>query len=78
VYLLISLAQWEKAVEYYQRVIEIDDLTEDFYQNLLLCYQQLGQKAEAIKVYKRCCKVFSAVLGIEPSSKTVVIYNSLL
>jgi LuxR family maltose regulon positive regulatory protein len=70
--------QWEKAVEYYLRAIEIDDLTEDFYQNLMLCYQQLDQKAEAIKVYKRCCKVFSAVLGIEPSSKTVAIYKSLL
>ena len=70
--------QWEKAVECYQRALEIDDLTEDFYQNLMLCYQQLDQKAEAIKVYKRCCKVFSAVLGIEPSSKTVAIYKSLL
>jgi LuxR family maltose regulon positive regulatory protein len=75
---LQKFGQWEKAVEYYQRAIEIDDLTEDFYQNLMLCYQQLDQKAEAIKVYKRCCKVFSAVLGIEPSSKTVAIYKSLL
>lgn len=67
----------EKAVECYQKALEVDDLTEDFYQNLMLCYQQLDQKAEAIKVYQRCCKVFSAILGIEPSSKTNAIYKEL-
>jgi DNA-binding SARP family transcriptional activator len=44
----------------------------------MVCYQHLGQQAEAVRVYKRCRDVLSATLGIEPSSKTVAIYKSLL
>jgi DNA-binding SARP family transcriptional activator len=70
--------QWEQAVECYQRALEVDDLSEDFYQNLMVCYQQLGQHAEAIGVYNRCRKILSATLGIEPSPKTETIYKAIL
>lgn len=74
---LERMGKWDKAVEYYQQALEVDDLAEEFYQCLMKCYQHLGQQAEAMKVYKRCRNVLSAVLGIEPSSKTEDIYKSL-
>jgi LuxR family maltose regulon positive regulatory protein len=74
---LEQTGQCEKAVEYYQRALEIDNLTEEFYQQLMFCYQHLDQQAEAMKVYKRCRKVLSAVLGIEPSSKTEAMYKKI-
>ncbi len=70
--------QFEKAVDNYREALEVDDLTELFYQNLMVCYQQLGQKAEAVKIYERCRNTLSSVLGIEPSPKTEVIYKALL
>jgi ATP/maltotriose-dependent transcriptional regulator MalT/DNA-binding SARP family transcriptional activator len=70
--------QWEKAIECYQRGLEIDDLSEEFYQGLMNCYQHLGQKAKALSVYNRCKRVLSSTLGIEPSPKTEAIYKSLL
>lgn len=70
--------QWQGAVEHYQRAIEIDDLTEEFYQHLMLSYQTLGQKAEAVKIYKRCCTMLSDVLGISPSPRTEAIYNDMI
>jgi DNA-binding SARP family transcriptional activator len=70
--------QWEKAVECYQRALEVDQLAEEFYQNLMICYKQLGQNAKAIEVYKRCRKMLTSVLGIEPSPKTEAIHKTLV
>ena len=69
--------QWRKAVEYYRKAIEIDDLTEDFYRDLMICHQKLGHWAEAIKVYNRCRKILSANLGTVPSPETEAVYKTL-
>jgi DNA-binding SARP family transcriptional activator len=74
---LVQTGQCAKAVEYCQRALEVDNLAEEFYQCLMKCYQNLGQQAEAMKVYKRCRNILSSVLGIEPSSKTEAIYKSI-
>jgi len=70
--------QWEKAIECYQRGLEVDDVAEEFYQGLMNCYQYLGQKAKALSVYNRCKRILSSTLQIEPSPKTEKIYKSLL
>ncbi|HYA87785.1 MAG TPA: BTAD domain-containing putative transcriptional regulator [Nitrospirota bacterium] len=67
-----------KAIECYQRGIEIDDVAEDFYQNLMLCYGKLGRKVEAAKVYKRCRDTLASSFGVEPSKETHAIYQSIL
>jgi ATP/maltotriose-dependent transcriptional regulator MalT/DNA-binding SARP family transcriptional activator len=69
---------WEKAIECYQRGLELEDLAEEFYQGLMNCYQHLGQKTKVISLYNRCKRILSSTLGIEPSSKTEAIYRSLL
>lgn len=69
--------QWEKAVENYQRALEVDNLAEEFYQHLMICYRHLGQNAKAIEIYKRCRKMLTGVLGIEPSPKTKAIHKTL-
>lgn len=70
--------QWESAVEYYLKGLDMDSLAEEFYQRLMLCYQQLDRRAEAVKAYKRCLSLFLSELGIEPSDKTKNIYSSIL
>jgi LuxR family transcriptional regulator, maltose regulon positive regulatory protein len=75
---LEQTGQYEEAVEYYQRALEADDLAEEFYQHLMICFQNLGQPVEAMNVYKRCRNILSRVLGIEPSSKTEAIYKKIV
>ncbi|MDD1749848.1 MAG: hypothetical protein LUO89_08225 [Methanothrix sp.] len=70
-------SRWEKAIEYYQRGLDIDDLAEEFYQHLMICYRQIGQRAKAIETYRRCKRTLTAVLGIEPSLKTQAIYKAI-
>ncbi len=69
--------QWEKAAEYYERALEVDNLAEELYQHLMTSYFKLGQWTEAIKVYNRCKKMLLAELAIEPSPKTQALYRSL-
>jgi LuxR family maltose regulon positive regulatory protein len=67
----------DKAVECYQKGLEVDDLAEEFYQRLMKCYQQMGKRAEALAVYKRCYQILSSVLGIEPSPETEAFKRAL-
>lgn len=70
--------RWDKAVEYYQRGLEVDAVAEGLYRHLMVCYQHLGRVAEAIEVYNRCRKTLAAVLHVTPSRETTAIYDGLL
>ncbi|MEW6600991.1 MAG: BTAD domain-containing putative transcriptional regulator [Nitrospirota bacterium] len=65
------------AVDVYLKGIEADRLREEFYQRLMLCYQKLGQQAEAINIYNLCRAELSSGLGITPSRMTESIYTSI-
>jgi LuxR family maltose regulon positive regulatory protein len=69
--------EWEKAIESFQRGLEIDDVAEDLYQKLMICYRELGRRSEALSIYHRCRKTLSTILGVDPSPKTEAIYKSL-
>ena len=67
-----------KAVNCYRKGLEVDDLAEELYQRLMICYQRLGRRAEALATYNRCKNSLSAILGVEPSRETEVIYKSII
>jgi LuxR family maltose regulon positive regulatory protein len=73
-----QVEDFNKAVNCYQKGLEVDDLAEEFYQCLMTCFQRLGRRAEALTVYNRCRNTLSTALGVEPSLKTDAIYKSLL
>jgi LuxR family maltose regulon positive regulatory protein len=70
--------QWGKALDCYQKGLEVENLAEEFYQGLMTCHQHLGQRAEALSVYNRCKRALSQAFGVDPSFKTNEIYRSLL
>jgi DNA-binding SARP family transcriptional activator len=69
--------QWQRAVECYQKGLEVDELAEEFYQRLMASHLSLGRRAEAIAVYNRCRKVLQSTLGLDPSPKTEEILKAL-
>lgn len=73
-----DVGNYEKAVECYQKGLEVDDLAEEFYQRLMICYLELGRKAEALTVYNRCRNTLSMVLGVEPSPSTEALGKKFL
>jgi DNA-binding SARP family transcriptional activator len=74
---LMHIDSWEKALSCFQRGLEIDDLSESVYQNLMICRHRLGQKAEAVTTYHRCCDALSDRLGIQPSLNTEKLYREI-
>jgi two-component SAPR family response regulator len=69
---------WNRAIDCYQRGLEIDNLVEEFYQRLMICNWKLGLHAEALVVYQRCQNTLRTLLCIEPSEKTQTIYRELV
>ena len=72
-----SIGDWEEAAQCYERAVEINDCAEEFYRRLMLAYQRLDRRSDAILAYQRCRKQLSAVLGIAPSAETEGLHRSL-
>jgi DNA-binding SARP family transcriptional activator len=67
----------EKAIEYYLKALDIDDLSEEAYIKLMNCYERVGRKADALILYERCKKTLDEVLGVEPSPEMEIIYRRI-
>lgn len=62
--------QHTRAIDIYRSGIETDNLMEHFYQRLMFCHLQLGQRAESLAVYYRCERILSRLHGIRPARLT--------
>jgi DNA-binding SARP family transcriptional activator len=67
--------QSEEAITFLQACLDVEDLAEGIYRQLMLYYQQLGRKAEGIEIFTRCRNTLSTRLGVEPSAETRRIYE---
>ena len=70
--------QWQEAAECCRKALEIDPLAEEFYRRLMICQHRLGQRTEAVKLYRRCRQVLASQLGLEPSVETEDVYASIV
>jgi len=68
---------WEKAMVCYQTGLDVDDLIEAFYQRLMACYLEMQRYSEGMATYRRCCRVLSVTLGLQPEAQTESLYNAL-
>ncbi len=69
--------RWEQAITVYQKCLTIDPMAEEFYQRLMVVYNKLDRRAEALAVYQRCRNVLATLLRISPSSATEAIHREL-
>lgn len=70
--------EWETALSCYRKALEVDELQEGLYRRTMICHRELGQTAEGLTTYRRCKKILSAVLGVDPSAETEAVRKSLL
>ena len=68
---------WRLALNCYQKGLDVENLSEEFYQGQMRCYQQLGLKAEALESYHRCKRILSISLGVKPSKVTQQLYYAI-
>jgi len=69
---------WAHAREFYLKGLELEPMLESFYQRLMVCHRELGQRAEAMMVYQRCHNALSAHLNLTPSRHTEAIRGTLV
>ena len=67
----------DAAADCYLRCIEVDDLFEGPYRNLMLCYQRSGNLVEARATYERLRTILSARLKSAPSAETQTVFAGL-
>jgi DNA-binding SARP family transcriptional activator len=59
-------------------VLEIDPYREDTHRAIMMCYAQLGEKQQILAHFRRLKTLLYEELGLEPSSETASLANSLL
>jgi DNA-binding SARP family transcriptional activator len=67
----------DEAVEWYLKGLEVDSRPEEYYQRLMICYNRLGRRTEALILYDRCKENLDASFGITPSDATKELYFSI-
>lgn len=70
-------SEFLRAIDGYLKGLEVDDLIEEFYVRIMICYQRLGRRAEAVSVYKQCRSTLGSH-GIATSPETEAIYRNLV
>ncbi|MGD2078545.1 MAG: BTAD domain-containing putative transcriptional regulator, partial [Chloroflexota bacterium] len=82
--MLAQLASWQlekgaskEAEAYARRQVEIDDLREKAWRQLMTILAQDGRRAEALVEYERCRQLLLDELGVEPAEQTVALAESI-
>jgi DNA-binding SARP family transcriptional activator len=82
---LTDLADVYAAYERYDEAIEVcletlvaDPLVESVYRRLMRFYYWKGQKAEAIRTYRMCVKLFEELFGESPKPITRQLHEEIL
>lgn len=66
------------AIDCYKKIIQIDPLSEQVYQRLMILYSNRSMHTEAIKVYQDCRKALLEGLDVEPEALTTSIYRKII
>lgn len=68
---------WGRAIQCYQKGIDVDDLVEVFYRRLMNCYLETQRLSEGMLIYRRCCHNLSIKLSLQPELETESLYRAL-
>jgi DNA-binding SARP family transcriptional activator len=66
------------AVQYASEVVELEPFRETAYQELMRVHAQMGNRAEALRVFGRCRELLREELGANPSPETEALFLDLL
>ncbi|PYR37658.1 MAG: hypothetical protein DMF90_06025, partial [Acidobacteria bacterium] len=66
------------AIDYAQRLLNVDPLNETTWRTLMRCHGKRGERATALHVYQQCASVLKRELGVQPGPETRLVYRELL
>jgi len=65
------------AISLCDQILLKDNCREEIYRRLMVCYNRIGQRDRAIRVYKRCVEVLKTILDVEPTTATQKLYQQI-
>lgn len=71
-------SQWDNAIVFLKKLLEIDPLLEDVHLQLMQVYYNKKERGKAINQFHQCTKILSAELNISPMPEIRNFYNTLL
>ncbi|HUM72045.1 MAG TPA: bacterial transcriptional activator domain-containing protein, partial [Chloroflexota bacterium] len=74
---LAAQAAWAEVATVCQAILSHDDCWEEAYRLLMLAYDGLGNRAQALQTYERCRETLQRKWGVEPMPDTVQIYEGI-
>lgn len=75
--MLAGLERWEETIEVCQAILERDPCWEPAYRLMMVAYDRLGHRTQALRVYQRCVERLREELQVEPAPETVRLYTSI-
>lgn len=83
--LLATLARYyqksgqpEVALEYWRKILQRDDCSEEAYHGLMICHARLGRSAEAVRVYQQAAQTLRQQLNLAPSPQMTETWLKLV
>jgi predicted ATPase/DNA-binding SARP family transcriptional activator len=73
----LELGHYSAAENYARRQLEINNLREIAYRQLISILALSGRRNEALKEYKKCRRVLRQELGVEPSTETQLLLEQV-
>jgi len=69
--------EFEGAIGWYRRALEVDELREDVHRRIMHCYTKAGRRSEALAQYHRCREILRRELDVEPSVEARRLYEQI-
>jgi DNA-binding SARP family transcriptional activator len=70
-------AAWEKGLACAQNVLNLDPLREEIHREMMRLYFQNGQRALALKQYRKCRETLALELDVLPMEETQLLYAQI-
>ena len=74
----LDRSDFVKVEEYARRALEMDNLREGAYRQLMQALTRSGRRSEALVTYDSCRQQLQSELGAEPSAETLALYEAIL
>ncbi|MEZ4731486.1 MAG: bacterial transcriptional activator domain-containing protein [Caldilineaceae bacterium] len=65
------------ALDLLQRLLAHDPCREDAHRQVMRCYMQLGQRAQALRQYRLCCQILAHEFEARPEPTTVALFEQV-
>lgn len=75
--LAVRASDWETAIVYGDRILQMDPVIEHVHQALMWCYWRIGDRSAAMRRYGLCRQVLERELDLEPMPETTALYQAI-